>query len=429
MFEIIVGFGVFFGLTILGQEIFLSMAAASAAVLLAQQADFSAYLIIPQSMLFGIEGLELAAIPLFILAGELMNSGGITKRLVLFCRAVIGHIRGGLSLVSVLVNMVMAGVSGSAVADASATGTLLIPAMKEDGYDVDYAAALIASAATIGPIIPPSIGMIVYGILANVSVVKLFLSGAVPGVLMGLALMAICYGIARRRNYSKLPRSSMVEVLRSFWDSFLALIMPLIIIAGVVFGVVTVTEIAGIAVVYGAVVGGMIYREIKLTDVPRILADSALMSAVVLITLATANTFGWLMTILQIGTSLSGLISSISSDPLVIMLIINFFFLLIGCVFEPLPAMLIFVPMLLPVVKSLGIDLVYFGLIVVFNLTLGLLTPPVGLNFYITATIAKRPVEGVIRNLVPFFLVLLFVLVLCTCVPEIVLWLPRLIMP
>ena len=429
MFEMIVGFAVFFGLTILGQEIFLSMAAASAAVLLVQHSDFTAYLIIPQSMLFGIEGLELAAIPLFILAGELMNSGGITRRLVLFCRVIIGHIRGGLSLAAVLVEMVLSGVSGSAVADASATGTLLIPAMKEDGYDVDYAAALIASAATIGPIIPPSIGMIVYGILANVSVGKLFLSGAVPGVLMGLALMGICYVVARRHNYSKLPRSSLREVLRASYDSFLALIMPLIIIAGVAFGVVTVTEIAGIAVVYAAVVGGFIYREIELADVPRMLADSALMSAVVLITLATANTFGWLMTFLQIGARLSALVAGISDNPLVIMLVINFFFLLIGCVFEPLPAMLIFIPMLLPVVKSLGIDLVYFGLIIVFDTTMGLLEPPIGLNLYIAATIAKRPVEGVIRKVLPFYLVLLVVLILCTCVPEIVLWLPRLIMP
>ena len=429
MIEMIVGFGVFFALTILGQEIFLSMAAASAAVILVQQTDLSSFMIIPQSMLFGIEGLELAAIPLFILAGELMNVGGITRRLVIFGRAVIGHIRGGLSLVAVLVNMLMAGVSGSAVADASATGTLLIPAMKEDGYDVDYAAALIASAATIGPIIPPSIPMIVYGIIANVSIGRLFLSGALPGVLMGLALMAICYAIARRRNYPKLPRSSMMEMLRAFGDAFLALIMPVVIIVGVVFGVVTITEIAGIAVVYSAVVGGLIFREIKLADVPRMLADSALMSAVVLITLATANTFAWLMTILQIGARMSALIASISNDPLVIMLVINFFFLLIGCVFEPLPAMLIFIPMLLPLVKSLGIDLVYFGLIVVFNLMLGLLTPPVGLNFYITATIAKRPTEGVIRNLVPFFLVLLVVLIVCTCVPGLVLWLPRTLMP
>jgi tripartite ATP-independent transporter DctM subunit len=429
MVEMVSGFVVFFLLTLLGQEIFMTMISAVVTMILIQQMGFDSIQIIPQTMMFGVESLELAAIPLFILAGELMNFGGITNRLVKFSQVLIGHIRGGLSLVAVLVNMIMAGVSGSAVADASATGTILIPAMKKDGYDVDYAAALIAAAATIGPIVPPSIPMIVFAVISNASVGKLFLSGAIPGALMGFALMILCYSYARKYNYPKLPRPTMKEFFRTVEDALLAVIMPVVIVAGIVFGIATVTEIAGIAVAYAAIVGGLIYRELKIKDVPRILHDSAVMSAAVMITLATASAFAWLMTVLQIGNKLMAIIAPISSNPLVILLIINFFFLLIGCVFEPLPAMFIFVPMLLPLVKTLGIDMVHFGLIVVFNLMLGLLTPPVGLNFFITATIAKRPPEAVISKVWSFFFVLLAVLILCTCLPGLVLWLPRKLMP
>lgn len=429
MLEITVGFGVFFLLTFLGQEIFLTMASAVIAMILIKQMGIDSIQIIPQTMMFGVESLELAAIPLFILAGELMNAGGITTRLVKFSQAIIGHVRGGLSLVAVLVNMLMAGVSGSAVADASATGSVLIPAMKKDGYDEDYAAALIASAATIGPIIPPSIPMIVFAVITNVSIGKLFLSGAIPGILMGLALMGICYYYARKYNYPKMPRATLVEFLRTAEEAVLAVIMPVVIVAGIVFGIATVTEIAGIAVAYAALVGILVFRELKIKDIPRLLAEAAIMSAVVMVTLATASSFAWLMSILQIGNKLMAIVEPISKDPLVILLIINFFLLLIGCVFEPLPAMFIFLPMMLPVVKSLGIDLVHFGLIVVFNLMLGLLTPPVGLNFYISATIAKRPAEAVIAKIWPFFFVLLGVLILCTCLPDLVLWLPRKLMP
>jgi tripartite ATP-independent transporter DctM subunit len=428
MIEIIVGFGIFFFLVFLGQEIFISMAAAVVGMILTGNMDWDGFVIIPQTMIFGVEPLELAAIPLFILSGELMNAGGITTRLVLFSKTAIGHIRGGLSMVAVLVNILMAGVSGSAVADASSTGTVLIPAMKKDGYDIDYAAALIASAATIGPIIPPSVPMIVFAIVGNVSVGRLFLGGVIPGLMMGISLMAVCYFYARKYNYSKLPRAAFREALAALRTSFLALVMPLFIVGGIVFGIATLTEIAGIAAAYAALVGGGVYREIQLKKVPKILADSAIMSAVILITLATANTFAWLMSTLQIGPKLMVLVTHVSQSPLVILMLINLGLLLIGCVFEPLPAILIFVPIMMPVVKLIGLDLIHFGVIVVFNLMLGLLTPPVGLNFFITATIANRPAEAVIIKLWPFFLMLLGVLLLCTCFPSLVVWLPRALM-
>ena len=425
MTEMIVGFSVFLILTFLEQEIFLSMAAGAAVVILVGRMGMDTFQIIPQTMLGGVEIQELAAIPLFILAGELMNLGGLTTRLVLFCRVLIGHIQGGLSIVAVLVNMLMAGVSGSSVADASATGSVLIPAMKEDGYDVDYAAALIASAATVGPIIPPSIPMIVYAFITNASIIRLFMGGAVPGIIMGVAMMIVAYVIARRKKYPKLPRASLKEILKATVEASISIFMPVFILLGVVFGVATVTEIASLAVLYAIVVGALIYRELRWKEFRKALNSTAVMSAIILITLATASAFSWIMTVLQIGVKLSALVSAISTNPTVVFLVINFFFLLIGCFFEPIPAMMIFVPMLMPLLQKVGIDIIHFGVVIVLNLMIGLLTPPVGMNFYVTATIAKIPAVAVVNKIWPFFIALVFVLVLCTCVPEIVLWLPN----
>jgi tripartite ATP-independent transporter DctM subunit len=427
MFEIALGFAIFFILIFLGQEIFVSMAASVVGMILFSNMDIDTFAIIPQTMIFGVESLELAAIPLFILSGELMNVGGITSRLVVFSRTLIGHVQGGLSMVAVMVNMLMAGVSGSAVADASSTGTVLIPAMKEEGYDVDYAAALIASAATIGPIIPPSIPMIVFAVVSQASVGKLFLAGAIPGFLMGIALMILCYFVARRHNYPKLQRTSYIGVIKAFGDSFLALAMPVFVMVGVVSGFATITEIAGVAAAYAGILGFFIYRRLKLSDLPRIFSDTAVTSAIVLVTLATANSFGWLMSMFQVGAKLISLLAPLSEDPMIILLLINLAFLFIGCVFEPLPAIVIFVPMMLPLIKSLGIDIIHFGLIVVLNLMIGLLTPPVGLNFFITAAIANRPPEAVMKKLWPFFITLVIVLLFCTIFPPIVIWLPNLL--
>ena len=326
MLEVTVGFGVFFLLIFLGQQVFLSMASAVVALILVANMGADTLVIIPQTMTFGIESLELAAIPLFILAGELMNAGGITSRLVRFSRVLIGHIRGGLSMVAVLVNMLMAGVSGSAVADASSTGSVLIPAMKEDGYDVDYSAALIASAATVGPVIPPSVPMIVFAVVANQSVGKLFLGGALPGAIMGLVLMVTCYFIARRQGYAKLPRATMQEAVKAFRDAILALLMPLFILAGVVFGIATLTEIAGIAAAYAAVVGGLVFKEIKLSGVVKLFGDAAVMSAVILITLTTAHSFAWFMTTSQVGVKLMELVAPLAQAPLSLLLLLNLFF-------------------------------------------------------------------------------------------------------
>lgn len=424
---IAVGFLVFLLLTLAGLEIWLVMGATALLVVLAQFGRPDMMAVAPQTMLDGVSGLELAGIPLFILAGELMNRGGITERLLLLAQAIIGGIRGGLAMVGVLVNMLMAGVSGSAVADSSATASVLLPAMRRDGYDPDYSAALIGAAATIGPIIPPSIPFIVFGALTQVSVAKLFLAGVAPGALMGATLLAVAWFIARRAGHPVAPFPGLRQAPRLIAQAIVPLFMPVFVIAGIILGFATVTEIAALAVAYALVVGLAVYRSIRPADLPQILGEAARMSAIIMITLATAAAFSWAMTVLRIGPQLAALITSMDAGPVAVLLMINVLLLLVGCIFEPLPAMVIFVPILMPIIGPLGIDPVHFGLIVVLNLMIGLLSPPVGLNLYITASIANRPVEGVIRRVVPFFAALVAVLLICTLWPGFVLFLPDLV--
>lgn len=424
---IAIGFAIFLLLTLVGLEIWLVMAATAIIILIAEFGQVRMLVVAPQTMLDGVSGIYLASIPLFILAGELMNRGGITIRLLELAKVILGGIRGGLAMVGVLINMLMAGVSGSAVADASATGSVLLPIMKRDGYDPDYSAALIGAAATMGPVIPPSIPFIVYGALTNVSVAELFLAGIVPGVLMASMLLIVVYIIAVRANHPVQPFPHLRAVPRILIEGIIPIVMPLFVIVSIITGFATVTEIAALAVAYALLVGLFFYREIALTDLPDILGDAARMSAIILITLATAASFSWAMTVLNIGPQLADAVRALELGPIGLLLLINILLLLIGCIFEPLPAMVVFVPILLPITTELGIDPVHLGLIVVMNLMIGLLTPPVGLNLYVTASIAGRPVEAVMRAVAPFFAALIGVLLLCTLWPGLVLYLPQLV--
>lgn len=424
---IAVGFAIFLLLTLVGLEIWLVMAATAIIILIVEFGQSHMLVVAPQTMLDGVSGIYLASIPLFILAGELMNRGGITTRLLELAKVILGGIRGGLAMVGVLINMLMAGVSGSAVADASATGSVLLPIMKRDGYDPDYSAALIGAAATMGPVIPPSIPFIVYGALTNVSVAELFLAGIVPGVLMASMLLIVVYVIAVKANHPVQPFPKLRHVPRILIDGIIPVAMPAFVIISIITGFATVTEIAALAVAYALVVGLFVYRAITWSDLPEILGDAARMSAIILITLATAASFSWAMTVLNIGPQLADAVRALDLGPIAILLLINILLLLIGCIFEPLPAMVIFVPILLPITTELGIDPVHLGLIVVMNLMIGLLTPPVGLNLYVTASIAGRPVESVMRAVLPFFAALIGVLLLCTLWPGLVLYLPHLV--
>ncbi len=385
-------------------------------------------MVLPQSYVRGLAVYDLLALPFYFLAGDLMNAGGITARLVKFSEALIGHIRGGLSHVTIISSMIFAGVSGSAVADASAIGSVLIPTMKKNGYPSSYVAALTAASSTIGPIIPPSIPMVVYGLLTQVSIGRLFLAGAIPGILMGVYLLVISFHISYRRGYPANQRATLKQLFRSFIDATPALMMPAIILGGIVIGIVTPTEAGAIAVVYGLVIGCFVYREINLKDLPRIFGQTMVNTATIMIIIATTGLFCWIIANMGLGGVLVKMFQSISTNKWIILAIINVFFLFWGCFLDPVTAMLIIVPILIPLVQQLGIDLVHFGLIVVLNLMIGLVTPPVGILLYLSSSMANVKLGLMLKELVPFLLALFLVLAMSTYIPSIVMWLPNLLM-
>ncbi len=383
--------------------------------------------LLAQRTLVGADSYALLAIPFFILAGNLMNGGGITKQIINLANAMVGRFRGGLALTSVTAAMIFSGLSGSAAADASALGKVLIPAMKRQGYGGGFAAALMASACVNGPIIPPSIPLVIYGLSAakGVSIIALFLGGIIPGVLLALALMIAAYVISVRRNYPVYAAVPLREIPRLIPPALWALAMPVIILVGVTGGVVTVTESATIAVLYAALVGFFVYKELRLDTIFPILVQTALDTALVVFIIALSSGFGWLLAVSGLPRAISAWIASISSDPTIILMLINVFLLIIGIFMEPLPAMFILIPVLVPVVQAVGIDLVHFGLVMVFNLCLGLITPPVGILLYICANFAGVKLEEESRELWPFLAAGMVVLVVISVFPSTVLWLPR----
>jgi C4-dicarboxylate transporter DctM subunit len=316
------------------------------------------------------------------------------------------------------------------VADATALGKVLIPAMKKQGYGAPFSAALMASSAVNGPIIPPSIPMVIYGLSVGkgVSVAALFLGGVIPGLLLGLSLMAMAYYIAVKRNYPVFERVPWREIPRRALPALWAMMMPVIILVGVAGGIFTVTESAAVAVLYAAFVGLVVYRELRLRDLGPIFVQTALDSALVMFIIALASGFGYLMAISGLPRELAAWISSISSNPYVILLLLNVLLLVVGCFMEAIAAMLILIPVLIPIVQAAGIDLVHFGLIMVFNLMLGLLTPPVGILLYICANFAEIRLEDVVKAVLPFLAMGLLVLLLITFFPPLVLWLPNLVL-
>jgi tripartite ATP-independent transporter DctM subunit len=418
-------FGSFFLLLLAGMPIVFAMGLSSA-IFLALAAPTIPLTVVPHQIVAGIDNFPLLAIPFFFLAGELMNAVGITQRLVAFASAVVGHIRGGLAYVVIVTNVIMAGFSGTALADASATGSVLIPAMKREGYPAEFAAAVTSAAATIGPIIPPSIPMIIYAVVAEVSVGSLFLAGVIPGLLMGLYLFTTVFVISRRRGY---PIDAWVgwaalwtAMRRAIW----ALMAPVIILGGIISGVVTATEAGILAVVYSLIVGFFIHRELRVRDLPRIFCRTAVGTAVIMIIVGASGLMGWLVANLRIGEAVVAGVTALTSSPWMVLLLLNVFFLIVGCLMDPLAGLLIFIPVFLPLVKHLHIDPVHFGLVVVLNLMIGLLTPPVGYLLFMSAEMAAVPVDSVIREVMPLLLALMAVLVLSTYWPAMVMALPNL---
>lgn len=384
----------------------------------------SSFITIAAEMVEFLNNFAFLCVPFFILAGDLMNTGGITRRLVNFSTALVGHIRGGLSHVNIIVSMVFSGVSGSAVADTSAVGSVLIPAMKEEGYPASYSAAVTAASSTIGPIIPPSIPMVVYGMLTEESIGKLFIAGAIPGLMVGIYLLGASYLISRKRNFPARPRVSFRTMLKSFFDAALALLMPLIIVGGIVSGVVTPTEAGVLAVVYALFVGLVVYRELKLKDLTRIFSRSMLSSAYLMAIVASAGIFGYLVAEMRAGEILLNFFSQISQSKWVILIILNIFFLIWGCILEPMTALVVVVPILMPLVKSVGIDPVHFGVVIVLNLMIALFTPPVGIVLYLATSLSGARLKLVIKETPPFLIALLLALICVTFLPGLSLWLP-----
>ena len=424
--SLVVLFGTFFVLLLAGMPVVFAMGLASAAFLIFAGGGIP-LMVIPHQMIAGIDNFPLLAIPFFFLAGELMNAAGITRRLVAFAAGMVGHIRGGLAYVVIVTNVIMAGFSGTALADASATGSVLIPAMKRQGYGAGFAAAVTAAAATIGPIIPPSIPMIIYAVVAEVSVGSLFLAGVIPGLLMGVYLFAVTYIISRRRGYPVQLRSTWRELVTATRRASWALMAPVIILGGIITGVVTPTEAGVLAVVYSLVVGFGIHRELRVRDLPSIFRRTAVGTAVIMIIVGASGVMGWLVANLRIGDVVVSGVTAFTQSPWMILLMLNLFFLVVGCLMDPLAGMLIFIPVFMPLIKHVHIDPIHFGLVVVLNLMIGLLTPPVGYLLFMSAEMAAVPIDAVIREVTPLLIALLVVLALSTYWPGMVMAIPNLL--
>jgi tripartite ATP-independent transporter DctM subunit len=383
---------------------------------------------LPQRLALGLDSFPLLAIPLFILAGTIMEAGGITKRLIQFAEVLVGHIRGSLAHVSVVSNVFMSGVSGSGVADAAATGSALIPTMIKRGYGRGFAAAILGASATVGPIIPPSIPMIVYGSLAGVSVGKLFLGGAIPGLMMSCSLMVVAYIIARRRGFEKRERAGFKEIMKAFIDASWALFMPVIIVGGIFSGIFTATESAVIAVIYSLIIGLFVYKEFKIKELPGKILESVAMSSTIGIIIAASAPFAWVMAFAQGPAKVLTLFQHISDSTVVALLLLMLILLILGCFLDGMAIIIITTPVIMPILTQFGIDPLHFGVILAINVMIGTITPPVGTIMYVALSFAKCSIVEFTKEIWPFLLILIALLVLFALVPEIVLYLPNLLL-
>jgi C4-dicarboxylate transporter DctM subunit len=380
-------------------------------------------------MFQGTDSFPLLAVPFFILAGGLMNAGGITRRLVDFANLLVGQLRSGLALVNVVASMLFAGVTGAAVADTSAIGSVLIPAMEEEGYNLDFSAAITAASSTMGPIIPPSIPMIIYGVSAEQSIGALFLAGIIPGLLIGLALMTVAYLSSSCRQMgssrSEKPLDS-IELLRGAKDALLAIFMPVFILAGILAGIFTPTEAAAISVLYAFVIGRFVYGELKWRQLPDIMLESLVVTAVIMFIISNAAIFGWLVAALQMPQKIVALLTAGISSRWLILAMINLFLLVVGTFMETTASLIILTPVLLPLANQIGLDPIHFGTIMVLNLVIGLTTPPLGVCLFVSSGIAGISIERISRAMIPFLLAAILVLLLVTYIPALSMWIPQL---
>jgi tripartite ATP-independent transporter DctM subunit len=381
--------------------------------------------VIATKIAFSANNFTLLAIPFFLFAGKLMNTGSITERIFNFCNKLVGWLPGGLGHANVLASIVFAGMSGSAVADAAGLGTIEIKAMENQGFDTEFSAGITAASSTIGPIIPPSIPLIVFGVSAgSVSVAKLLIGGIIPGLIMGISLMIMVAYFSVKRNYPRTAFPKLRDIWQGLKDSFFPLLTPIILIGGILSGVFTPTEGAAVASLYAFLLTVFVYKEISIKDILHILRDTAKETACIMVIVCVSSLYGYLLVRTQLPELFLNTIFSITHNKIIILLLLNVFFLVVGCFMETNAALIILTPILMPLVIQLGIDPVHIGLVIVLNLMIGLITPPVGMCLYATSKVAQLPLDRMIRGTVPFYLPLFITLMLITFIPELVTWLP-----
>jgi len=384
------------------------------------------HLVVLHRMIGGIDSFPLLAIPFFIMAGSLMNSAGITNRIYDFALALVGWLKGGLGHVNVVGSVIFAGMSGTAVADAGGLGNIEIKAMRDHGYSVDFAVGITGASSTIGPIIPPSLPFVIYGVMANASIGKLFAAGVIPGLVMALTMMIMVTYYAHTRGWHRDAKFSIVNLWTTFKKAFLPLLTPIILVGGMTTGVFTPTEAAIAATAYAIVLGLGIYRTLSLKKLIKVSLETAETTSIILLIVAGASIFGYLITLTKVTDNVSALVLSITTTPWVVLLLVNIFLLIVGCFMETIASITILVPVLLPLMDKIGVDPVHFGLIMVLNLMIGLLTPPVGMVLYILARVANISFERTTKACLPFLIPLLVSLALVTYWPSMVMFLPNL---
>lgn len=383
--------------------------------------------VISQKFYSGMDSFTLLCIPGFMLAGALMNGGGITRRILNFCNSFLGHFRGSLALVNIVASMVFAGISGTAIADVCSLGSMLIPAMVDDGYDDDFSVAVTAASSVVGPIIPPSVPMVIAGSCVSISVGKMFQAGIIPGILLGMALCIPTYIISVKRNYPRHDRAGWKVRLETTKDAIWAMLMPVILLGGILSGVFTPTEASIVTCVYALVVGVFVYKEIQITDVPRIVWENIRACASIIVLIGLANVFAYILTAERIPQMVANSILSITDNRIVVILLINVVLLFVGMFMESLAAILITFPVLLPVATAVGMEPVHFALMAILNLILGLTTPPVGMCVCTGAQIGKISAFKAFKATIPFLATSLIVLMLVSFIPQLTLWIPSIL--
>lgn len=411
---------------LIGVPVAWSIAISSLLTMMTSIPSLAAVTTVSQRMATGLDSFALLAIPFFVLSGQLMNKGGIAQRLIDFAKTLVGSLPGGLALINIIAAMLMGAIAGSAMASASAMGSILGPEMEKEGYSKEFGAAVNITSSTTGLVIPPSNVLIVYSLASGgVSIAALFLAGYIPGILTGLFLMIVASFWAKKKGYKVGKKSKLKDVLKAFVRAFPSLMLLVVVIGGIVVGVFTATEASAIAVLYTLVLG-FFYKEIKTKDLPQILLDSCGTTAIVMLLIGASMSMSWVMSYENIPQGISDVLLTISDNPIIILLIINLMLLFVGIFMDMTPAVLIFTPIFLPIITNLGMDPIQFGIIMVLNLSIGLCTPPVGSVLFVGVGVANTTIEKVIKPLLPLFLAMIFSLFLVTYFSELSLWLPRL---